>query len=125
MDKDNINTEEYRLGRRSVSKMETKAKSVTQAIELYVECEDCWSRSFKRGFLDGISIKLDHLLEEVRSEKILIELGENENGESRTGADGTEGEGSSLRGDGDVAGETGGAEEESSDSDGSDKRCSE
>ena len=72
------NVDDYRAGRRAVSKLSTDMGSIAQALEVYEEGGDNWSPSFTYGYLDGISIKLQHLIDEVEAEKIDIPIKEEE-----------------------------------------------
>lgn len=64
--------DDYRAGRRAVSKLSTDLESISQALEVYEEGGDNWTPSFTYGYLDGISLKLQHLIDEVEAEKIDI-----------------------------------------------------
>ena len=88
------NVDDYRAGRRAVSKLSTDLDSISQALEVYEEGGDNWSPSFTYGYLDGISLKLQHLIDEVEAEKIDIPvtIKEEENGRSSTEEDGGDGE---------------------------------
>lgn len=66
------NVDDYRAGRRAVSKLSTDMDAVSQALEVYEEGGDNWTPSFTYGYLDGISLKLQHLIDEVEAEKIDI-----------------------------------------------------
>lgn len=76
------NIDDYRAGRRAVSKLSTDLESISQALEVYEEGGDNWTPSFTYGYLDGISLKLQHLIDEVEAEKIDIPVikEEEENG---------------------------------------------
>ena len=87
------NVDDYRAGRRAVSKLSTDMGSIAQSLEVYEEGGDNWSPSFTYGYLDGVSIKLQHLIDEVEAEKINIPVKEEEeNGRSSTEEDGRDGE---------------------------------
>lgn len=66
------NIDDYRAGRRAVSKLSSDVGSISQALEVYEEGGDNWTPSFTYGYLDGISLKLQHLIDEVEAEKIDI-----------------------------------------------------
>lgn len=66
------NIDDYRAGRRAVSKLSTDLDAISQALEVYEEGGDNWTPSFTYGYLDGISLKLQHLIDEVEAEKIDI-----------------------------------------------------
>ena len=68
------NVDDYRAGRRAVSKLSTDLESISQALEVYEEGGDDWTPSFTYGYLDGISLKLQHLIDEVEAEKIDIPI---------------------------------------------------
>ena len=87
------NIDDYRAGRRAVSKLSTDMDAISQALEVYEEGGDNWTPSFTYGYLDGISLKLQHLIDEVEAEKIDIPVKEEEtNGRSSTEEDGRDGE---------------------------------
>ena len=82
-DTSNVNNiDDYRAGRRAVSKLSSDLDSISQALEVYEEGGDNWTPSFTYGYLDGISLKLQHLIDEVEAEKIDIPVikEEEENG---------------------------------------------
>lgn len=88
------NVDDYRAGRRAVSKLSTDMDSISQALEVYEEGGDNWTPSFTYGYLDGISLKLQHLIDEVEAEKIDIPVTikeEEENGRESE-EDGRDGE---------------------------------
>lgn len=83
-DTTNINNiDDYRAGRRAVSKLSTDLESISQALEVYEEGGDNWTPSFTYGYLDGISLKLQHLIDEVEAEKIDIPIKEEETNDGR------------------------------------------
>ena len=88
------NIDDYRAGRRAVSKLSTDMDAISQALEVYEEGGDNWTPSFTYGYLDGISLKLQHLIDEVEAEKIDIPITtkEEENGREseEDGGDGEE-----------------------------------
>lgn len=88
-DTSNVNNiDDYRAGRRAVSKLSTDMGAISQALEVYEEGGDNWTPSFTYGYLDGISLKLQHLIDEVEAEKIDIPVTtkeEEENGREREG----------------------------------------
>lgn len=72
-DTSNVNNiDDYRAGRRAVSKLSSDLGAISQALEVYEEGGDNWTPSFTYGYLDGISLKLQHLIDEVEAEKIDI-----------------------------------------------------
>jgi hypothetical protein len=72
-DTSNVNSiDDYRAGRRAVSKLSTDMDAISQALEVYEEGGDNWTPSFIYGYLDGISLKLQHLIDEIEAEKIDI-----------------------------------------------------
>ena len=78
-DTSNVNSiDDYRAGRRAVSKLSTDMNSISQALEVYEEGGDNWTPSFTYGYLDGISLKLQHLIDEVEAEKIPVTTKEEE-----------------------------------------------
>ena len=91
-DTSNVNNiDDYRAGRRAVSKLSSDLGSISQALEVYAEGGDNWTPSFTYGYLDGISLKLQHLIDEVEAEKIdipVITKEEEENGREREEDDG-------------------------------------
>lgn len=91
-DTTNVNSiDDYRAGRRAVSKLSTDLESISQALEVYEEGGDNWTPSFTYGYLDGISLKLQHLIDEVEAEKIDIPViikEEETNGREREEDDG-------------------------------------
>lgn len=85
------NVDDYRAGRRAVSKLSTDLDAISQALEVYEEGGDNWTPSFTYGYLDGISLKLQHLIDEVEAEKIDIPVTTKEeetNGREREEDDG-------------------------------------
>lgn len=89
-DTSNVNNiDDYRAGRRAVSKLSSDLGAISQALEVYEEGGDNWTPSFTYGYLDGISLKLQHLIDEVEAEKIDIPVTTNKeeetNGREREG----------------------------------------
>lgn len=110
----------------TMSMGKSRVRAITDVLDHYcnfTDKYDKWTPTQKYAFLDEIGAQIDLAIDDARLDIGYIISKENNNGRNEEDDSGSEG--ITLSGDGDDNGEAGGAEEDSSVSDGPDQASSE